>query len=324
MSIEYEIANLLYHSGRYQEALVQLGSDSLSIKSSILKAKANIDLDEPHTALEEINKSLLVFAQNGDLNYWQGVCLLQCRANIKLIDLAFTHAENKDSPYAAMGKAFIAYADKKFRLADELVEKVHHDDIEMEHIRCMIGAQVCLDAHWFDKARSHLDKGAETLKLYGSLSRQNWQDVLEVRYLRSLGCFAEGKHLLKHLKTRITKERHPRLWRNYIEAEKLYLSRQRGSNIGLPKDHKILRLANDNGINRKPVLNALLTYLLQAGDLGASKAEIINAIWDETYNPLIHDERFYKSINRLRKLVGDSTQSPKLITQRGEQYVLAQ
>ena len=77
-------------------------------------------------------------------------------------------------------------------------------------------------------------------------------------------------------------------------------------------------------ISRKPMLHSLYTFLATQGPRGATKEEIVTRVWEENYNPLIHDDRIYKAIGRLRKLLGDDQSSPRFLTQLGRNYVLTQ
>ena len=63
--------------------------------------------------------------------------------------------------------------------------------------------------------------------------------------------------------------------------------------------------------------------LLDVGDVGITKQELVARLWNEAYVPSQHDERLTKSVNRLRQLLAKSgADSPPLVTQRGTRYVL--
>jgi DNA-binding winged helix-turn-helix (wHTH) protein len=63
----------------------------------------------------------------------------------------------------------------------------------------------------------------------------------------------------------------------------------------------------------------------QGGDAerGLSKAEIIQAVWNEAYRPEAHDNKLYYNINRLRKLIEPDVRKPQYLLNWKEGYRLA-
>ena len=75
-------------------------------------------------------------------------------------------------------------------------------------------------------------------------------------------------------------------------------------------------------ITSRPMLLAFYEYLAQCGRKGATKEHLAERVWEESYNPAIHDTRIYKTVARLRKLLGDNKTHPNRLVQVGRQYIL--
>jgi DNA-binding winged helix-turn-helix (wHTH) protein len=75
-------------------------------------------------------------------------------------------------------------------------------------------------------------------------------------------------------------------------------------------------------ITSRPMLMAFYEYLAQCGRKGATKEHLAEKVWEESYNPTIHDTRIYKTVARLRKLLGDNKENPNQLVQVGRQYIL--
>lgn len=56
---------------------------------------------------------------------------------------------------------------------------------------------------------------------------------------------------------------------------------------------------------------------------GLTKAEIIEHVWQEKYNPAVHDNKLYYNINRLRKLIEPNVRKPQYLLNSREGYRLA-
>ena len=74
------------------------------------------------------------------------------------------------------------------------------------------------------------------------------------------------------------------------------------------------------------ILEALSSAHGKQGDdaeRGLSKAEIIQAVWNEAYRPEAHDNKLYYNINRLRKLIEPDVRKPQYLLNWKEGYRLA-
>jgi tetratricopeptide (TPR) repeat protein len=56
-------------------------------------------------------------------------------------------------------------------------------------------------------------------------------------------------------------------------------------------------------LNAQPILESILKFLLIRAGEDISKEELVTQIWQEKYNPLVHDRRIYTAIKRLRDVL---------------------
>ena len=150
-----------------------------------------------------------------------------------------------------------------------------------------------------------------------------WGQICWVRLLRARGRFEGASSVLERVLPQIDQIRAPRLFRNAMSAKELIEERV-DSQLGLnyPVGTTKYMSPDLNSITRKPMLNSLFKFLANAGVDGATKEDIALKVWEESYNPLIHDDRIYKAVGRLRKLLNDKTETPELLIQTGRKYVL--
>ncbi|MCM2322696.1 MAG: hypothetical protein NDJ90_05505 [Oligoflexia bacterium] len=70
-----------------------------------------------------------------------------------------------------------------------------------------------------------------------------------------------------------------------------------------------------SNLETKPVQKRLLFALLAAYPRNVSKEELIGLVWDEVYNPLVHDAVFHRAVSRLRRLT--PTLSSEIVSEAG-------
>jgi hypothetical protein len=146
--------------------------------------------------------------------------------------------------------------------------------------------------------------------------------------LRAKGRFDGALAIVERVLAQVDAGRAPRLHRNACEAKRMIDAGSDQPNLILPTAEPLRSGAVDarqaalDRITRKPMLHSLFVYLSARGRGGAGKEELVQKVWEESYNPLIHDDRIYKAIGRLRKLLGDDQQAPRYLTQMGRNYVL--
>ena len=81
------------------------------------------------------------------------------------------------------------------------------------------------------------------------------------------------------------------------------------------KDKYDISLGNQN------ILIKLLLLFIKNKGVKFSKEELIQKVWEEKYDPIVHDNKIYYSINRLRNLLGQSKVN-KFIVSHGLSYAL--
>lgn len=84
---------------------------------------------------------------------------------------------------------------------------------------------------------------------------------------------------------------------------------------------------NQISLRKQHILLNILEVLSKAQDSrkngGLSKAEIIESVWKETYQPKIHDNKLYYNINRLRKIIEPDMNKPRYLLNSKEGYRFA-
>lgn len=73
-------------------------------------------------------------------------------------------------------------------------------------------------------------------------------------------------------------------------------------------------------LDEKPVLHALIRFLLTHAGEKYSKEDLAAQVWHERYNPLAHDARVYTSIKRIREFLETLGIRTDLLEQQGGQY----
>lgn len=74
---------------------------------------------------------------------------------------------------------------------------------------------------------------------------------------------------------------------------------------------------------RRFVLLEILYLLASKPGKVFSKEELVDQIWHESYNPMVHDSKVYTSISRLRKLVEPNFKSPIYILNERDGYIFS-
>jgi hypothetical protein len=187
--------------------------------------------------------------------------------------------------------------------------------------------QVYAAGHRFPEAEQELRAADKLLAAAPSLLRHYWGQLCWVRYLRLRGQFEGAAALLARLEAQLDSASMPRLGRNVAEARRMIDAKSEAPNIIVPPARAgaaegIPHRKALETITKKPMLHSLFTYLGARGAAGATKEEIAANVWEEAYNPLIHDDRIYKAVGRIRRLLGDDLSAPQLLTQMGRHYVL--
>ena len=312
-----EVASIHYADCRFSECLrlVEARNDAASLE---LAAKALLELDRAEEACELLRPHAFVIGESR-LRYWYGVCLYAARADRVQIEAVFRTDSQTATSYEKLGLVFLKYCagnyDDALVTANSIVAAG-----DIEHVRRMMIVQILLDASRLDEAKVALDEANVWLRTSPTVMRNFWQDLMEIRFLRAGRRFDSARCLADRLRDRIGGSELHRLQRNLDEAIRLIEREESQDTVRLPTEEG-LKLAGELGLRGKPMLNSLFSELFRAAATGLTKEEIADRVWGEVYNPLVHNERIYKSINRLNKHISLENRQHH-ISQNGSHYVL--
>lgn len=322
--MEYQIGHLLYHACRFQDAIKVVDNASqLTPELAVVKIKSLYELDRGADAAEYADAAKSRFPESGLLDFFRGYAYYLARMNSEKIKSAFEDTLINGYPGGHLGLGFIRFLENDFRGALAEFDKYSSSDNEMDHIHLMMRFQVLLTTGKSAQAAEVLQAGEHILQEEPSLIRLLWAQLCRIRLLRVQGIFDEAKMLNEEVLRTATMDNAPRVTRNALESLKSINKRHREIKYNMPPHLAAFPEKQTREIRRKPMLNSLMRFLYQRGSQGAPKEDIVNSVWGEAYNPLVHDERLYKAIGRLRKLLDDDCRSPKIISLIGRNYVLS-
>jgi tetratricopeptide (TPR) repeat protein len=322
--MEYQISQLLYHSCRFPEAIkIVDNSSQLTPELAVVKIKCLYELDRGQEAADYANQAKVRFPESGLLDFFRGYAYYLARKSSGEIKRAFEDAISNGYPGGYLGLGFIRFLENDFKGALVEFDKYSSSDNEMDHIHLMMRFQVLLTTGKSAQAADVLKDSEAILQEEPSLIRLLWGQLCRIRLWRVQGVFDEAKTLNEELLRIANMENAPRVTRNALESIKNINKRHREIKYNMPPHLAAFPEKQTREIRRKPMLNSLMRFLYQRGSQGAPKEDIVNSVWGEAYNPLVHDERLYKAIGRLRKLLDDDCRSPKIISLIGRNYVLS-
>jgi hypothetical protein len=314
-----------YLSGYPGKAIAELEKLDLSDARSetlALLFRAFIELDRAEDCIA-LSRKLNPSQINGEVIYWVGVAKYLCRFPLPEIQGAFQESLLKGGRLGYLGMAFLAYVDGDYADAENLAKvDLTKESFEYQHIQLMIQAQIAMASGRYDSAFEYLDQGYCLLRELNSVLRLAWNDVLYVRALRMSDQLKDAKSLLDRLTRWANPSLMPRLMRNIAQAVELVLSLDTAHHVDLPSAAELERTVSEAALYRKPMLACLYQYLKNKAGQGASKEELAQQVWTERYNPVIHDDRIYKAVARLRRIMGDNQSSPRILRQTGSAYML--
>jgi hypothetical protein len=143
------------------------------------------------------------------------------------------------------------------------------------------------------------------------------QDFVQAKFYLDLLEKAVVQDELKNLRSGIVEER-MKLNLNRVDLEidlNRSLVRTREGEINLRRQHLLIEILHQLAIahGRDP----------DDSKQGLSKAEIIEKVWGESYNPEAHDGKLYYNINRIRKLLEPDQRKPQYLLNWRQGYRLA-
>jgi tetratricopeptide (TPR) repeat protein len=317
-----QLTSYAYHNCEFRRVLdLSQGGDA---ELQALRIKALCELDDKSTAVRQAQLALARFPEDGALHYLLGMSLYLDGSPKAPIEAAFLAATECGYTGGNMGLAFLEFIGNRTENALNLLMMARCDEPELDHIRRLMMFQILAVCQELTDAETQLGEADRILAQNPSLLRQLWGQLCWVRLLRAKGRFDGAQAVVERILAQVDERATPRLYRNAREALRMVLARREDANLILPPD-----AANESPqaqalgrIRRKPMLHSLYAYLSTRGRQGACKEEIVQNVWAESYNPVVHDDRIYKTIGRLRKLLGDDLAQPRFLTQVGRNYVL--
>jgi hypothetical protein len=323
-------ADYAYHNCEFHSSIALIGQTGAIYEDlAILHIKNLCELDLAHAGVEQTDKYLEIYPDSGHLHYLLGMAKYLAGKNISQIEPSFLTATELGFSGGPIGLAFIEFAKKNYANAIRIAESRICEDAEMEHVRCLILFQLHL-AHLngieCSASEIWLQRADRILKKHPSLLRQYWGQLCWVRLLRAKGIFDSALLVIDRIIDQLSPKETPRIVRNALESKRMIKAGSGFSNITIPPTPT---QAEEQGreklppeITSRPMLMAFYDLLLKCGMNGASKEHLAEKVWEEPYNPNIHDTRIYKTVARLRKLLGDNNKNPTKLIQMGRQYVL--
>lgn len=315
---KFNPAAYAYHNCEFREAIEFCKSAPPSVESAIYLIKSLCELADYELAVNTAEQHCEIFPNQGVLHYLRGMSYYHASYDIDTIEAAFTQSRDIGFDGGKLGLGFIAASRNSLDEALRLVNSANLKDSEWEHIKHLMRFQVYVARTDLIDAEHALQAADRTLSRFPSFLRNQWGRLCWARLLRANGQFEGARVVIVRLLDQIDKEKMPRLHYNATCAKK-HIDSKDDSNR-----HIIFPASRDvpSTITKKPMLNSLYKYLAEQGRKGADKEEIVKNVWEEAYNPLVHDDRIYKAVGRLRKLLGDDFQAPKKLIQEGRNYIL--
>lgn len=319
----YNDALIAYHSGLLRRAVLLLQSNaSPQPRSLVLLMKALIELDEPKHALEAALKQGANRC-DGEVLYWMGVASYLSGSSMREVAHRFKSAQETGFLGSGLGLAFLSFVNQDYQGAlEHLEDAACFGDSEYEHIRQQIRFQIASSSNNEEVAKDALEAADAVLPELSSPLRALWGDLCWARYWRSQRRFSRATWILEKMDRQLPVDA-LRLKRNLLDALGHIDRENAAGHIDLPTSEELSQRVGANGIRRKPTLSLLFDHLQACQEKGASKEQLASVVWGEAYNPLVHDDRIYKSIGRLRVLLQDDRRHPSILVQRGDSYVLS-
>lgn len=293
-----------------------------SVEAAVLRIKCLCELDRADEARAAAQAALRDFPANALLQYYLGMTQYLAGGDATAIEAAFHAAHATSEPAGHMGMAFLAYTRGATDVALASLERATGVDAELEHVRLLMMFQVALDAGQFPVAEQRLEDADLVLRDTPSLLRSLWGQLCWVRLLHATRMPDLAVPALRRLKAQLSSERTPRLFRNVSDLEPRLTAAEGAYDMRMPGGNSVRRSFLPDDVLRRPTLSCLFHFLEARGDFGASKEEIVRHVWDTAYNPITHDDRLYKSIGRLRKLLDTADVRAHTLFLRGNNYVL--
>ena len=325
------LAEAAYHGCDFQRAQACLEEfGATTAPAVVLRIKCLYECELTAAACVVADRHAAALRDDGAFQYYRGVAFFHQGSyapdgsdDLGKAKEAFDRARELGFPGADLGFGFVAIAEEDCARAIQLLDSVRHLDGELEHVRLRVLAMCDILVGEAERAEQRLRQADAVIARAPSLLLHYWGLLGWAHLERSRGHFEAARMLIETLAAQVPAVRAARLSDNVREELEQLRLRDRGTKLELPQRPQPLPASEMAELGRKRVLNSLFHTLLEVGDVGITKQELVARLWNEAYVPSQHDERLTKSVNRLRQLLAKSdSDSPPLVTQRGTRYVL--
>ena len=246
----------------------------------------------------------------------------------KALVLALKTNNQLDICYAILGLSASYFAQGKF---DEALDEIKNLDVffqvldlkDIYIVAQLLKAQVLMRKGQYDEALGVLWKSYEALKV-----QKNYFYCLNVLYFLGRAYISSGdKYMAKvylDLASKMIDEGNlKRLHRDIQEARKSLGDVEDGQyDISLNTSSNMIIEKTKGSVEFKNqfILLDLLRLLANTPGKIYSKEDLIEQIWQQDYNPIVHDNKIYVTIKRLRKLIEPEYEKPKYIFRSKKGY----
>ncbi len=348
----FQVAKLLCDKGDFKEALKKLNASLVGFRSSKdwsgylktqnLRLRVFVEMEE-YDEVNGIKEDLqdLVIRENVELTAKTYYTLALCASFKKQYSLAMEYLEKslaialtkdakEDICYAVNGLALVYFALGKY---DEALKEIYNLQVFYQVLEIpdlKISSQI-LNGHILRK-KGEFDKALEVYwQCYDQLKQQKnmymYLSLLHALGLtyKEMGDLNMARVYLDLASRAIDPTNHKHLYR--LVNEKL-----ESIGAGDKTQYDIVFKAASNAILEKKkgaidfknqfiLMDMLRLFLKNPGEV-YSKEELVKKVWKQNYDPMVHDNKIYVTIKRLRKMIEPDFDRPKYIFRAKNGYYL--
>jgi tetratricopeptide (TPR) repeat protein len=316
-------------------------SQYLKCQNALLRIHSEALNSEAVNAIKEEIQDLVlkdVIQLTADAYYTLGICSNN-KGNLDLglsyfeksLDLAFQENNSSAMAYAIFGVAVSYYGKKDYEKAEEEIYKLKvffevMPGDALIHATSILHGLILIEKSRLSEALEKLWKTYELLKKdYDICSFVNVLYVMGKAYMRM------NKNEEAKLYFGLALKSNPKYFvktKNDIEALLSQIEDQNTEAYDLVVDMKshVVREKERGEIDFRNQFILLELIQLLAREPGKiySKEDLVKRIWNQDYNPNVHDNKVYVTIKRLRKLVEPNMEKPQYIYRSKNGYFINQ
>lgn len=303
----------------------------LEAQNSIIRVYAETGEQEK---IENIKETLqdLVLKNNFELTpktfYTLGLCASYKNQNsiakeyfTKSLNLALQKNSKKDICYAIFGIANIYAKDGKF---NEALKEIYNIKVffqvidlpELEVFIKILNGNILRKLERFDESLEIYWLAFEEIKL-----RKDLYTYVTILYFIGLAYKDKGDHHMAKIYLNLSlssmDKNNLKTFHGVVEKTLEEISGNQSVNFDIifNKDKKFISEKSKGEIDFKNqfiLLDLLKLFMTTPGQV-YSKEEIVNKIWQQNYDPRVHDNKLYVTIKRLRRLIEPENDKPKYL-----------